>query len=133
MSNSLIRIALETALNNMTPALATAFENNSYTPVAGTPYQEAHVLFAEPDNPTMGNTFKREQGIFQVTLRYPLNTGTAAINARAELIRTTFPRATSFTSGGVTVTVERTPHVAPGYRDGDRWAVPVKIRFFANI
>lgn len=133
MSHTAIRIALETALNAMTPSLATAFENNKYEPVAGTPYQQAFVLLAEPDNPTMGNTFKREQGIFQINLRYPLNTGTASVNARAELLKTSFPRAERFTSGGVTVTVEKTPHVAPGFVEGDRWVVPVKIRFFANI
>lgn len=117
----------------MSPALATVFENDPYTPVNGTPYQQANLLFAEPDNPTMDKAFKREQGIFQVTLRYPINIGTATVNARAELIRTTFAAGTRFTSGGITVTVETTPQVAPGFKDGDRWAVPVKIRFYANI
>lgn len=133
MSNVAIRAALESALNGMSPSLSTAWENVNFTPTPGTAYQKANLLFAEPNNPEMGNNLKQELGIFQVTLMYPQNQGTALANARAELIRTTFHRAASFTSGGVTVTVEQTPQVAPGFSDGDRWAVPVKIRFFANI
>lgn len=127
-----IRAALETALNAMSPALATAWENMAYTPVAGTAYQQVHILFAAPDNLEFGS-HHREVGYMQVKLMYPLQVGTATIAARAELIRTTFYRGASFTSSGVTVVIEKTPEVSPGSVEGDRWAVPVKVRFFANI
>lgn len=133
MSIVLVRSALQTALNGMSPALATAWENVDYVPVTGTPYQAAYVLAAEPDNPTMGDAFYREQGIFQISLFYPIQVGTAAAEARAELIRTTFKRGTSFTSGTVTVQIEKTPEISPGRVDGDRWHIPVKIRWFAGI
>jgi len=131
MSVVACRAALETALNGMT-ALATAYENAPYTPIAGTPYQQVHILFADPDNLEYGRSH-RELGYMQVKLMYPLQAGTATIATRAELIRTTFYRGASFTSGGVTVIVEKTPEVGSGQVEGDRWAVPVRVRFFANI
>jgi len=131
MSVVACRAALETALNGMT-ALATAWENSPYTPIAGTPYQQVHILFADPDNLEYGRRH-RELGYMQVKLMYPLQVGTATVAARAELIRTTFYRGASFTSGGVTVIVEKTPEVGSGQVEGDRWAVPVRVRFFANV
>ncbi|MFZ2407006.1 MAG: phage tail terminator-like protein [Methylobacter sp.] len=132
MSIISVRAALETALNAMTPSLSTCWENTPHTAVAGTPYQQVYLLVAEPENPTMGDGFYREQGILQITLMYPLQTGSATAAARAELIRTTFKRGTSFTSGAVTVRINRTPEISPGRVDGDRFAVPVKIRWFSD-
>lgn len=132
MSVVAIRAALETALNGMTPALPTAWENAAFSPVAGMPYQAVHILFAEPDNIEFGSAH-RELGYMQVTLRYPLQTGTAEIAARAELLRNTFYRGATFTSGSVKVVIDRTPEVGSGYVDGDRFVIPVTIRFFANI
>lgn len=128
-----IRSALETALNSMNPALATAWENAPFTPISGTPYQAVNLLFAKPDNPTFGGNMYREQGIFQITLFYPLQAGPANAAARAELLRTTFARGLSFINGGITTIIKETPEISPGSVDGDRWMVPVKIRFFANI
>ena len=132
MSIVSVRAALETKLNGITPALATEWENVPYTPVAGTAYQKTFLLTATPSNPTMGDGFYREQGIFQITLMYPIQTGSATIAARAELIRTAFKRGTSMISGAVTVKIESTPEISPGRVDGDRFAVPVKIRWFAD-
>lgn len=132
MSVTAIRAALETALAAMTPALATAYENAAFTPVAGTPYQAVAVLFARPSN-TENAPSHMELGFMQVTLRYPVNTGPGAAAARAELIRTAFPRGRTVISSGIKTTISDTPEIMPGYVDGDRWAVPVRIRFFAHI
>jgi len=133
MSIGSVRAALESALNGMTPALSTSWENTPFTPVTGTPYQACYLLPAMPDNSTMGSNHYREQGIFQISLFYPLQTGPKAAADRAELIRTTFKRGLSFTSGTVTVRIERTPEIGQGRVDGERWHVPVKIRYFAEI
>ena len=128
-----IRAALETALNGMSPALATAWENNAFAPPASTvAYQKAFVMFATPDNPEMGASHQ-ELGIFQVTLCYPLQIGTGAVAARAEALRTTFRRGFSFTSSGVTVNITKTPEIGAGTVAGDRFEMPVKIRFMAQI
>ena len=128
-----IRAALETALSGMTPALATAWENVAFAPPASTvAYQKAYLMPATPDNIEYGATYI-EQGIFQVTLAYPIQTGTNAAMARAELLRTAFKRGNSFTSSGVTVRIMRTPEVSAGTVEGDRFTLPVKCRFSAFI
>jgi hypothetical protein len=127
-----IRAALETALAAMSPSLSTAYENVAFTPVAGTPYQRAETMFARPDNREISANFV-EQGIFQVTLCYPTGTGPAAAAARAELIRSTFKRGNSFASGGVTTLITDTPEVMPAYVDADRYCVPVRVRFMAQV
>ena len=133
MSISSVRIALENKLNAMTPSLSTAWENVPFTPVTGTAYQAAYLLPATPANPTMGDGYYREHGIFQITLMYPIQAGTLTAATRAELIRSTFKRGTSMTSGGITTIIERTPEIGQGRVDGDRWALPVKIRYYAGI
>ncbi len=131
MSLVLIRSALEVALAAMSPAMATAWENTPYTPVAGTPYQRVYLLAADPLNIEIGR-HTTERGIFQVNLAYPLDTGPSAAATRAELIRDTFYRGRSFTASGVTVIVEKTPEIAPAIIEPDRYVLPVKVRFFAN-
>lgn len=132
MSIVSIRAALETALNGMSPALATSWENAAFAPTAGVAYQQVNVLFAQPVNTEYGSTH-REEGYMQVKLMYPLSVGTATIYARAELLRATFKRGNSFVNGGITVVVGATPEVAPGAVEGDRFAVPVKIPFYVNV
>ena len=127
-----IRAALETALSGMSPTLDTAWENSDFTPVTGTAYQRVHILFTSPDNTQYGDTYQ-ETGYMQVDLMYPSGAGTSAVNARAELLRSTFTRGNSFTSSGVTTIIQKTPEVMPGRAEEDRWAVSVVIRFYANI
>jgi hypothetical protein len=132
MSIISVRAALEAKLNAMTPALATSWENVPYTPVSGTAYQAAYLL-PVTENPTMGADHHRLAGIFQVNLFYPLLTGTLTAATRAELIKATFKRGTTMTSGSIKVIVDRTPEIGQGRPDGDRWMIPVRIRFFADI
>lgn len=127
-----IRAALETALAGVTPPLVTVWENTSFEATADTPYQICNILFASPDNNEYGSGYQ-ELGYMQIKLMYPLDAGTFDINARAELLRTTFARGNSFTNGGVITIIQKTPEIRPGHVEGDRWAVAVLIRFFANI
>ena len=118
---------------SLAPVIDTAWQNVPYTPVTGRPYQAAYLLPAEPNNHSMGDGLRQESGIFQVSLMYPPGQGTASAGARAEMIRELFRRGASFTKGDVTVQIERTPEIAGGREDGDRWMVPVKIRWFCNL
>lgn len=112
---------------------ATAFENVAFAPpLLSVPYQQAFILFARPDNSEFGSSHQ-ELGYMQVNLKYPLQAGTSAVGARAELFRTTFRRGASFVSGGVTVNITDTPEISQGTPDGAMYSVPVKIRFRAFI
>lgn len=133
MSQPTIRSALEAALASLAPAIDTAWQNVPYTPVTGRPYQAAYLLPAEPSNHSMGDGSRQERGIFQINLMYPPGQGSAAAGARAEMIAALFRRGASFTKAGITVQIERTPEIADGRADDDRWMVPVKIRYFCNL
>ena len=131
MSSVLVRAALESGLNGMAPALATAWENAAFTPTTAA-YQRVAILFAAPDNTSYGSGYT-EQGFMQIDLNYPQETGPAAAYTRAELIRATFARGETFSSGGVSATIERTPEILPGRNEGSRYVLPVRIRFFAHL
>lgn len=133
MSLLKIRQALEVQLATVLPVIATANENASFQPQASIPYQRINLMPAEPTNPSFGDNFRREQGIFQIMLCYPLLSGSGDALARAELIRAAFNRGNSFTVGGVTVQIDRTPTVSGAIIDADRYCVPVRVRYFANV
>lgn len=132
MSSVDVRAGLEVALQAITPALATAFENVSFTPAAGVAYQRVTVLFAQPDNSEIGRSYL-ERGYMQVDLAYPQNAGPGPAQARAELLRTTFWRGRTVVANGQQTLIDKTPEIVPGYVDGDRYVVPVKIPFRASV
>lgn len=136
MSVEKVRAALEVALFAMTPALATEWENQSFTkPAVGTPWQSVKFIFIPPDNSAMGSSYHQERGVMQVVLHYPAGTRVHAAAARAELIRTTFARGATFTNSGVTTLIEATPHIGQGMSDtlNNEWVLPVRVRFKADI
>ncbi len=133
MSAVAIRSLLETALAAMTPAVSTSFENVPFTPAVGVPYQRAHLLLAEPDAIEMSGGHHREQGIFQITLCYPLDAGPVPASQRAEAIRKIFYRGRTLVGSGISLTIERHPEIAPAITEDDRFVLPVRVRFFANI
>ena len=126
-----VRAALETALYNLSPTFDTAWENVAFAPAADTPYQQAHILFAKPDNLIFGRSW-RELGFMQVKLMYPLQVGPAVTTARVEAIRGVFYKGAVLVNGSTRVVINKTPTVAKGRVEGDRYAVPIKIRFFVN-
>lgn len=131
MTNPAVRKALESRLAAMTPAIDTAWQNRKFEPVPGQAYQEPVLMLGTPENPAYGEYY-REVGVFQVALMYPQGKGPADADARAAAIRDWFKRGTTITVDGIDVVVQRTPAIAAGYADGDRWRVPVSIPFFAS-
>lgn len=136
-----VRSALQTALAAMTPALATAWENEDYrnadgsngSPTEGVPYQEVFLLAARPARLETAGKLRREQGYLQINLKYPLGVGSGAAEARANLIRDTFKDATSFTAAGVTTHIDGEAEIAPARNEPDRYVTPVKVYFYANV
>lgn len=132
MSAALIRQALEVALAAMSPSLPTAYENAPYTPTTGTAWQRVNIMHAEPRPLEQGGKLHEEPGFMQVTLFYPPNTGPAAAEARAELIRSTFKHGSQFTASGVTVTVSNTPSITM-IPEEDWFSLSVRVPFYSFI
>lgn len=132
MSLGAIRAALEGALDGMSPALATAWENRPSPDVTDDPYQQVWLMMADPLNPEFGKG-AQERGYLQVNLCYPADKGPGAAEARADQIKTAFYRGRSLPAGEFIVVIDGTPSVHPGFRDGDRWVRPCRIPFYAWI
>lgn len=133
MSLASIRKALEQALESITPALETEYENQDFTIPKTGPYQSVRLFPAEPVNATFGDDQRREQGFLQVLLKYPKNEGSGDATDRAELIKTKFKRGTTWTSGSVSVVISNTPSIHPELPDDSRYVIPVRIRYWAYI
>jgi len=132
VSQLAIQSALELALAAM-PELPTAWENTLFTPVVDVPWQKVNFLFVQPDDVTMDATFYRERGYMQLTLYYPLLTGSRSAKLRAELIRKTFPRGSTFSSNGITTVIDRTPEIGTGVPHDESYVVIVRVPFYADI
>lgn len=132
-ANLSIAKALEVRLAALAPELPTSWENSNFVPETGVAYQAATVLFAEPENPTLGDDFYRQRGYLQVQLRYPANTGKALAFQRAGLLQSWFKRGLTLEVEDLAVVIEKTPEVTNGANYKDRYIVNVRVRFFANI
>jgi len=133
MSNIAIRQVLETKLATIEPKLPTAWPNTEFSAPEGQPYQEAYLLWAKPENPTMGDNHYRQRGVFQITLRYPQGIGAADADLRGELLRSEYHRGLSLTRNGVKTVIDETPEVSEGRNVGERYVVIVRIRFYADV
>jgi Bacteriophage related domain of unknown function len=133
MSIVKIRAALETALAAVNPAISIAYENTAFVPAIGVPYCKLFLLMAPPDNPTMGDGYHLERGIFQITLMYPLQSGSLDAATQAEVLKATFKRGSSLSNGGVTVKVLSSPATGSAQIDGERFALPIKVSWSAEI
>lgn len=132
-----VKAALETRLKAMSTLLPTQWENTAFTPPNSGAWQSVNFLPAEPENPSIlgvaGSEMYRENGFMQVTLSYPAQGGAGSALTKAEAIRDWFPRGGSYSFGGLTVVVRRTPRIGPAMVQGDRYVLPVSIPYFANV
>lgn len=123
------RLAFEEAINAISPTIATAYENVSFTPSSGVPYQELYDIPASNDHLFIDNSEFEGLGIFQITLKYPSGAGMKAVSNRAELYVSSFPVGRKLTKNGDIITVIQTPKVNNLGVDGDRVVVAVSINY----
>lgn len=131
MTISLYKAALEKRLLTLTPAIGLATENKTFTPVANTPYQRISHLPNTPVDHAITLDVTEDRGIFQVSLMYPLDGGRVPADTRAQAIRDLFKPPLVLTEGAAKVQILKTPAIAGGFQDGDRWHVPVSISWQA--
>ena len=134
MSYKTIQAALEKKLATISPAIATAYENLPYTPTVGTPYQRVNLLPNATADRAISADVREYFGLFQVTLFYPAGNGRGLAQARADAIDAAFKPVQRLTESSTIVEITESAQVAGGYQDGDRWVVPITIRWrsFAN-
>jgi hypothetical protein len=101
--------------------------------VKGTAWQAVHLLPAPTQNPTYGDQHHREVGEFQVSLNYPPNAGSQAANARAQLIRETFPRGLVLTQGTLRLLIDRTPYLLRAQQSTNWFFLGVAIPYMAEV
>ena len=119
------RQAIEQAILSVAPRIDTQFENATYSPKEGVPYQQLHFLPAKPASLVIDDSITERSGVFQITLRYPAGRGIKDIMARAESYAKVFHAGAKFDEAYI---------IAPcsvnilGV-DGDRYGVVVSIYF----
>lgn len=132
MSQDKIQRAFEKKLASITPAISTAYENLSFTPVTDVPYQRVQLVPFSPENPTFGDNYHREVGEFQVYLCYPIGKGKGAAAARAALVKDTFYRSLTLVEDLQEIVIRRTPSVGSGFISKDRYVIPINIEYYSS-
>lgn len=129
MSQQLIRAALDTHLAAMPGLPPIAWEGESYAPVTGVTYAKVDLMPRFPDNPTLSERLQDNGGIYQIGLYFPRGTETGDMDALVGTVQTHFAAGTSLAAGIINVRIEGTPAISAGFPTGDRWLVPVSIRY----
>ncbi|HEX4918047.1 MAG TPA: DUF4128 domain-containing protein [Limnobacter sp.] len=133
MSVVLIARALEKHLGTLTPAVAIAGENGTYTPVTGTPYQATTLLPASTLTRDVAERVHEERGIFQVMVCYPSAQGPVNARTRAEAIRQHYTAGLRLTEGGQDVEILGKPSIAPALTPTGWYCIPVRINYKAIV
>lgn len=126
-------VATPAGTGGVVKPLLTAWENVAFVALNNVPYQKVNFVFADPVDISMGDSYYQELGYMQITLYYPQQTGPGAAMSRAELIRKTFPRGSSFSNNGITAKVHRTARISQGTPTDESYIVIVKVPFYADI
>jgi hypothetical protein len=102
-----IRATLDTALNAASGLPSIAFENAPFDQVAGTPHLRTQFFLTSRRPAVRGpNPQHRYQGLYQVTVAVPSDTGTGTALEYADLILTEFDGSSDVVGADVTVSIE---------------------------
>ena len=113
-------------------ASKTAYENTTFTPATGQPYQRSALAPLTPENPTLGDDYHREVGFYQVVLSYPKGEGVGNITSMAELVKDYFKRGTTLVEGSDKIIIDRTPQISPVYINDNRAEITIRIRYYSE-
>ena len=132
MSQANIRKAFEKKMIAFSPAISLSFENVSFTPATNVPYAALRLIPADVRNPTIGDNYHREVGIFQIVLCYPIGQGSQALAAKAEELKEYFKRITNLVEGNTIVQIDKTPSIGSAYVENNRYCCPIRVSYFSN-
>lgn len=120
--------ALATRLSTL--SLPTAWENGAFTPTSDVLYLREQYLPAETI-PFGLSKVDSNGGIYQVTVMAPKGGTKGPAMTTAKTVAELFPRGLRLTYGVQQVTIKSVSQ-GPAMDIGDRWAVPVSIRWWAG-
>jgi hypothetical protein len=110
----------------------TAYENDNFEPINGTPWAQVFFLPEQPKAVTLSGTGEDEHtGIFQINLNYPKSAGAGAASDMAALIFEHYQAGARFAFSGQEVLVLSCGR-AGGRNDGDWYIVPITIDFLSR-
>ena len=129
-----IWMALRARIATLPLTFAKAWPKEEFTPPPMQPYLEIAHLPNAVQRPFIGHDDPNwRTGILQLTLMYPValkHHGEVDIQYAGQ-IAAHFNQAVEMFYDDVKVTIERSPDVAQGYRDGVYWRTPVSVRWQA--
>ncbi len=123
MTPQQINAALIAHLQAMPGVPKIAFPNASFTPQPGVTHLEVACLHNTPIDRAITSDCVELMGLFLMTICAPSGQGDGAANRLAQAIREHFRPVQDL--GGPVIT--RTADIRPGFVDGDRWRVPVRV------
>lgn len=133
MSDALVRAAFETRLAAwaaaQSPTIPVVYQNQTYTPVAGSRYIRAWLLPAPTQCQTFNGEHRVRRGVFQVDLNMPIGTGPAAANALAASLDAAFPLTAPMTQGAVKVFLLSPMSQGPSLDGSTHYTVPVSCEY----
>lgn len=140
MSNALVRVALESRLLAwamtrdpvIDPATHIAWENARFTTPKGV-HLRVYLLPAVTSDPSLGTLHRRYQGLFQVNIYDPDDSGPATAAGIADEIEKLYPRGLVLPRNGRNVQIPRTPEIAAGQITEDGYFIPVRIRYRCDV
>ena len=129
-----IRAALDTRLLSTPGGISsslTAWDNKAPAtqPTAAQAYQVVSLLPAKPDNPTLDEATQIHNGIYQVLLMFPTTKGSLPAETVANAIAAHFYAGLELAHGGQKVRIRGTPAIGAGYLSGERYCMPISIRY----
>lgn len=113
--------------------LRVAYENDSFTPVTGETYLEAHQLPAQTDSEDLQGVLRTYLGVFQVLVKAPIKTGSGAATGIANELAALFTNNLRLTVSGLTVQQITPASVAPALQEPNTYIVPVSFTYRADI
>lgn len=116
----------------LNPAHPVAWPNVAFTPPAGKRYLRVSHLPNVTDRLYIGSGDPHQhQGILQVMVCAPLNSGEAGARETAGLVANHFPADMRLTSGAVTVRITKRPNIAAALITDTEIQIPVSISYRA--
>lgn len=131
MNNYMIHKALDTRLEQAAQqaGVPVAWENVPFAPPSSGVYLEADYLPADNQDFTIQGTATLRRGVYQVTVVYPIDSGSQAAEKLAAAIVEAFPNNLVIPTDETPVYVNGEPSVFSGIRDGTAYRMPVSIAY----